>query len=248
MSPCRRMIVCDTNGLIFTCDRSDPLSDPEKREGPAVIAGRPVVWPGRESRRTDGRCPGTCGPLACGCAQPDYGHAQLSRLPGCVHRQSGMTTANAHPATAPSPRMQPTCRTRPFAIHADWRRPRLEGRCAAGAVTGTINRETSALHRMGTLAVHWGWLDTVPGFPDRLRENSPRQGFFLEPSAGSAVVDGVLDEVTRTASTGGWRVQESSCLPSGLLHESSRARTMPTDRILTCRCDTTLVGRGRSSD
>ena len=33
-----------------------------------------------------------------------------------------------------------------------------------------------------------------------------------------------------------------------LLHESSRARTRPTDRILTCRCDTTLVGRGRSSD
>ena len=44
-------------------------------------------------------------------------------------------------------------------------------RRAAGAATGTINRETSALHRMGTLAVHWGWLDTVPGFPDRLREN-----------------------------------------------------------------------------
>ena len=33
-----------------------------------------------------------------------------------------------------------------------------------------------------------------------------------------------------------------------LLHESSLARTMPTDRILTYRCDTTLVGRGRSSD
>ena len=33
-----------------------------------------------------------------------------------------------------------------------------------------------------------------------------------------------------------------------LLHESSLARTMPIDRILTCRCDTTLVGRGRSSD
>ena len=33
-----------------------------------------------------------------------------------------------------------------------------------------------------------------------------------------------------------------------LLHESSLARTMPTDRILTRRCDTTLVGRGRSSD
>ena len=37
-------------------------------------------------------------------------------------------------------------------------------------------------------------------------------------------------------------------LQGALLHESSLARTMPTDRILTCRCDTTLVGRGRSSD
>ena len=33
-----------------------------------------------------------------------------------------------------------------------------------------------------------------------------------------------------------------------LLHESSLARTMPIDRILTCRCDTTRVGRGRSFD
>ena len=33
-----------------------------------------------------------------------------------------------------------------------------------------------------------------------------------------------------------------------LLHESSRARTMPTDRILTCRFGMTLVGRARSSD
>ena len=35
---------------------------------------------------------------------------------------------------------------------------------------------------------------------------------------------------------------------AALLHESSRARTMPTDRILTCRFDMTRVGRGRSSD
>ena len=53
-------------------------------------------------------------------------------------------------------------------------------RRAAGAATGTINRETSALHSMGTLAVHWGWLDTVPGFPDRLREN-PHPGYFVHP-------------------------------------------------------------------
>ena len=35
---------------------------------------------------------------------------------------------------------------------------------------------------------------------------------------------------------------------AALLHESSRARTMPPDTILTCRCDMTRVGRGRSSD
>ena len=35
---------------------------------------------------------------------------------------------------------------------------------------------------------------------------------------------------------------------AALLHESSLARTRPTDRILTCRCDTILVGRGPSSD
>ena len=33
-----------------------------------------------------------------------------------------------------------------------------------------------------------------------------------------------------------------------LVHESSRARTIPPDRILTGRCDMTRVGRGRSSD
>ena len=35
---------------------------------------------------------------------------------------------------------------------------------------------------------------------------------------------------------------------TALLHESSRARPMPTNRILTCQCNTALVGRGRSPD
>ena len=38
------------------------------------------------------------------------------------------------------------------------------------------------------------------------------------------------------------------CRYGALLHESSLARTMPTDRILTGRCDMTLVGRARSFD
>ena len=61
-------------------------------------------------------------------------------------------------------------------------------RRAAGAATGTINRETSALHRMCTLAVHWGWLDTVPGFPDR----RSRRQFSDEFRAGAVRL--VLEE------------------------------------------------------
>ena len=46
--------------------------------------------------------------------------------------------------------------------------------------------------------------------------------------------------------TGGrrWRISRRT---EALLHESSLACTMPTDRILTGRCDMTLVGRARSS-
>ena len=83
-------------------------------------------------------------------------------------------------------------------------------RCAAGAATGTINRETSALHRMCTLAVHWGWLDTVPGFPDRLRENPPRQGFFEHPEylAVRAHLPAPWQDILDLAYYSGWRKQE----------------------------------------
>ena len=78
------------------------------------------------------------------------------------------------------------------------------------AATGTINRETSALHRMGTLAVHWGWLDTVPGFPDRLRENPPRQGFFEHPEylAVRAHLPDPWQDILDLAYYSGWRKQE----------------------------------------
>ena len=83
-------------------------------------------------------------------------------------------------------------------------------RRAAGAATGTINREASALHRMGTLAVHWGWLDTVPGFPDRLRENPPRQGFFEHPEylAVRAHLPAPWQDILDLAYYSGWRKQE----------------------------------------
>ena len=72
------------------------------------------------------------------------------------------------------------------------------------------NRETSALHRMLTLAVHWGWLDTVPGFPDRLRENPPRQGFFEHPEyrAVRAHLPAPWQDILDLAYYSGWRKQE----------------------------------------
>ena len=83
-------------------------------------------------------------------------------------------------------------------------------RRAAGAATGTINRETSALHRMCALAVHWGWLDTVPGFPDRLRENPPRQGFFEHPEylAVRVHLPAPWQDILDLAYYSGWRKQE----------------------------------------
>ena len=56
------------------------------------------------------------------------------------------------------------------------------------------------------------------------------------------------DTGTTMAIVDGWVLRVSERHLGALLHESSLASTMPTDRILTCRCDTTLVGRGRSSD
>ena len=63
---------------------------------------------------------------------------------------------------------------------------------------------------MGTLAVHWGWLDTVPGFPDRLREHPPRQGFFEHPEylAVRAHLPAPWQDILDLAYYSGWRKQE----------------------------------------
>ena len=105
------------------------------------------------------------------------------------------------------------CRTRIFEGLASLVRPIRQyqlARRAAGAATGTINRETSALHRMCTLAVHWGWRDTVPGFPDRLRENPPRQGFFEHPEylAVRAHLPAPWQDILDLAYYSGWRKNE----------------------------------------
>ena len=100
--------------------------------------------------------------------------------------------------------------TRAAALTTDQIHQYQLARRAAGAATGTVNRETSALHRMCTLAVHWGWLDTVPGFPDRLRENPPRQGFFEHPEylAVRAHLPAPWQDILDVAYYSGWRKNE----------------------------------------
>ena len=70
---------------------------------------------------------------------------------------------------------------------------------------------------MGTLAVHWGWLDTVPGFPDRLRENPPRQGFFEHPEylAVRVRLPAPWQDILDLAYYSGWRKQEILGLTCG---------------------------------
>ena len=67
--------------------------------------------------------------------------------------------------------------------------------------------------------------------PEAIVSTAAKEGLKIIAIADHNEIDGVAPALT-----------------AALLHESSLARTMPTDRILTCRCDTTLVGRGRSSD
>ena len=56
----------------------------------------------------------------------------------------------------------------------------------------------------------WGWLDTVPGFPDRLRENPPRQGFFEHPEylAVRAHLPAPWQDILDLADYSGWRKNE----------------------------------------
>ena len=54
----------------------------------AATAGRPVVWPGRESRRTDGRCPATRGPSARG-GEPVPGGRTRALRGGASHEAEG---------------------------------------------------------------------------------------------------------------------------------------------------------------
>ena len=85
-----------------------------------------------------------------------------------------------------------------------------EDRLEHGAARGTINREVAALHRMFVLAVRANVLPQVPIFPERLKESSPRQGFF-EHSEYHAIRKNLCadyQDVLDFAYWSGWRKRE----------------------------------------
>ena len=97
----------------------------------------------------------------------------------------------------------------------------------------------------------WRWVQRYgPGLEERLRRH-------LKPTNKSWRVDKTYVRVKgrwcylyRAIDSTGATINFvlSGLRDAALLHESSRARTMPIDKILTGRCGTTLVGRGPSSD
>ena len=68
--------------------------------------------------------------------------------------------------------------TKALSITTDQVRAYQLHRKQEGAEAATINRETSALARIFTLAIKAGKLSWRPPFPDRLEEAAARQDFF----------------------------------------------------------------------
>jgi integrase len=84
-----------------------------------------------------------------------------------------------------------------------------------GAEAATVNRETAALSRMFTLALKGGMLTWRPTFPDRLEENSPRDGFleYGEYLAIRARLPEAYRDVLDFGYYSGWRLREITGLP-----------------------------------
>ena len=182
----------DGRRLLAATTRRDPVHDPHET-GSTVTPGAPRAAP---PPRTFGPQGPTLGDLIDAYLQ-DYQVRQFRSHSTARGRVAHLTAFFGRAARAAA---LTTHQIRQYQLT----------RRAAGAATGTINRETSALHRMGTLAVHWGWLDTVPGFPDRLRENPPRQGFFEHPEylAVRAHLPDPWQDILDLAYYSGWRKQE----------------------------------------
>jgi len=126
----------------------------------------------------------------------------------------------------------------------------------AGAATGTINRETSALRRMFRLAVRSGQRPDVPTFPERLTENPPRQGFFEheEYLRVRAHLPSGYQDVLDFAYYSGWRRREITELtwaevdePGGVIRLDPRRSKTRAGRVLPISAPLAEVLRRRQA-
>jgi len=111
----------------------------------------------------------------------------------------------------------------------------------AGAATGTINRETSALCRMFRLAIRSGQRTDMPTLPERLTESPPRQGFFEheEYQRVRAHLPSAYQDILDFAYYSGWRRREITDLTwdevdeaGGVIRLDPRRSKTRTGRVL----------------
>jgi integrase len=155
--------------------------------------------------------------------------------------------------------------TKVSAISTDRIRAYQLHRRQEGAKAATINRETSALARMFTLAMKADKVSWRPPFPDRLEEAAARQGFF-EIGEYHSIREHLSDayrDVLDFAYLSGWRRSEITGLtwaevdlPGGVIRlspersKSKQGRLLPLSpplrevlgrRLTARRLDTVLV-------
>jgi integrase len=131
--------------------------------------------------------------------------------------------------------------TKALAITTDSIRAYQLHRKQENAEAATVNRETSALARMYALAIKAGKLSWRPPFPDRLEENSPRQGFF-EVSEYRTIrehLPAAYQDVLDFGFVSGWRRSEITGLtwaevdlPGGVIRLSPERSKSKEGRLL----------------
>jgi len=104
-----------------------------------------------------------------------------------------------------------------------------------GAAPATVNRETSALHRMFRIGVEWQWLDAAPMLPGRLKESQPRQGFFEHRDYEKVRrhLPPPFQDVLDFAYYSGWRKQEILDLTWGEVDLKGGVARLAPDRSKT---------------
>ena len=155
---------------------STEKNDPDTKSPMISRRGRrPSVVPGPRQWVVSGGPAGGCGPASASEHEVDRGTGGIDGSVEVAPPTLGLMPLVTHDTRR-------YANNRAEVSHQPTRRGR--GCPATGRAGGRGRRETSALHRMGTLAVHWGWLDTVPG--RAVQRGAQRAAAATDQYAGAA--------------------------------------------------------------